>query len=63
MMMMMKQIKNAVETQKFEYIEIPNPIDLKFGPVVAAPLYPTRRLCKTIGIFIQPILNFKKKLY
>ena len=52
-----KQIKNAVETQKSEYIEIPNPSDLKFRPFVAGPSCTTSRLSKLIDILLQPFLN------
>ena len=43
-----KQIKNAVETQKSEYIEIPNLNDLKFRPIITSPFCPTKRLSKLI---------------
>ena len=52
-----KQIKNAVETQKSKYIEIPNPSDLKFRPNVAGPSCPTSRLSNQIDILLQLFLN------
>ena len=52
-----KQIKNAVVTQKSEYIEIPNPNDLKFRPIAAGPSFPTSRLSKLIDILLQPFRN------
>ena len=52
-----KQIKNAIETQKSEYIEIPNPSDLKFRPIVSGQSCPTSRLSKLIDILLQPFLN------
>ena len=52
-----KQIKNAVETQKSEYLEIPNPGDLKFRPIVAGLSCPTSRLSKLIDILLQPFLK------
>ena len=52
-----KQIKNAGETQKSEYIEIPNPSDLKFTPIVAGPSCPTSKISKLIDILLQPFLN------
>ena len=52
-----KQIKNAVETQKFEYIGIPNPSDLKFKPIVPSQSCPTNKLSKLIDILIQLFLN------
>ena len=51
-----KQIKNVIETQKSEYIEIPNSSDLKFKPIVAGPSCPTSRLSKLIDILLQPFL-------
>ena len=50
-----KQIKNAVEIQK--YTEILNPSDLKFRPIVAGPSCPTSRPSKLIDILLQPFLN------
>lgn len=32
-----REIKAAIETQKSEYISIPNPSDLTFRPIVAGP--------------------------
>ena len=58
-----KQIKSAVETQKSEYIEIPKPSDLKFRPIVEGPSCMTIRLCKLIGILLQPFLNKILKSY
>ena len=52
-----KLIKNAIETPKSEYTEIPNPSDLKFRPIVAGPSFPTSRLSKLIDILLQPLLN------
>ena len=52
-----KQIENAIETRKSEYIEIPNPSDLKFRPIVAGPSCLRSRLSKIIDILLQPFLN------
>ena len=52
-----KKIKNAVETQKSEYIEIPNPSNLKCRPIVAGTSCPTSRLSKLIDILLQPFPN------
>ena len=52
-----KQIKNAVETQKSEYTEIPNPSDLKSRPIVADLSCPTSSLSKLTDILLQPFLN------
>ena len=52
-----KQIKNAVETQKIEYIEIPNPSDHKFRPIAADSSCPTSRLYKIMDILLHPFLN------
>ena len=52
-----KQIKNAKETQKSKYIEIPNPSDLKFRPIVAGLSCLTSRLSKLIDVLLQPFLN------
>ena len=57
-----KQIKNDVETQKFEYVEIPNPSDIKFWPIVAGRSCPTSRLSKRLEILLQLFLN-KIKIY
>ena len=51
-----KEIKIAVETPKSEYIEIPNPIDLKFRLLIAGPSCPTNRLSKLIDILLQLFL-------
>ena len=51
-----KQIKRAVETQKSEYIEIPNPSYLKFRSIVSGPSGPTNRLSKLIEILPEPFL-------
>ena len=50
-------MKNAVKSQKSEYIEIPNPSDLKFRPIVVVPSCSTNRLSKLINILLQPFLN------
>ena len=52
-----KQIKKTVETQKSEYIENPNPSDLKSRLIAADLLCPTSRLSKLIDILLQPFLN------
>ena len=57
-----KQIKNAVERQKSEYIEIPNPSDLKFRPIVAGRSCRTSRLSKLIDILLQPFFLNKKAI-
>ena len=57
-----KQIKNAIETQKSKCIEIPNPSDLKFRPIIAGPSGPTSRLNKLIDILLHLFLN-KMKSY
>ena len=57
-----KQIKTAVETQKSENIEIPNPSVLKFRSIVAGSSSPTSRFSKLIDILLQSFLN-KIKLY
>ena len=49
-----------METQKSEYIEIPNPSDLKFKPIVTGPSCSTNRLSKLIDILLQPFLNNRK---
>ena len=55
-------MKIAVETQKSEFIEIPNPSDLKCRLIASGPLCPTNRLGKPIDIPIQPFL-YKTKSY
>ena len=55
-----KQIKKAVETQKSEYIKIPNPSDLKFRSTEVGLLCPTSRLSKLIDILLQTFLKKKK---
>ena len=54
---MSKDIKIVAETQESEYVEIPDPNDLKFKPIVAGPPCSTNRLRKLIDIQLQPILN------
>ena len=48
--------KKAVETQKSDYIETPNPGDLKFRHIVVGPSCPTNRLGKRRH-FITTFLN------
>ena len=47
----------AVETQKSEYIIIPNHSDHKFRPIVAGQSCLTSRLSKLIDILLQYFLN------
>jgi len=44
-------------TQKSEYIEIQDPNDLLFRPIVAGPACPTNRISKLIDILLQPFLK------
>ena len=44
------EIKIAVETQISEFPEIPNPSEIKFKPIVAASLLPTKKLSKLTDI-------------
>ena len=44
--------KKAVETQKSEYIEIPDSSDLKFRPIPAGPSFPTNRLRKLVDFLL-----------
>ena len=57
-----EEIKNAIETQRSEYIEILNPKDLKFRPIIAGPVCPTHRLSRLADILLQPFLR-KVKSY
>ena len=50
-------IKNAIQIQQSEYIEIHRPKDLKFRPIVAGPSCPTHRLSNLIDILLQPFLK------
>ena len=45
------EINKAVEIQKSDLIEIPNPRDLKFRPMVADPSCTTNKFSKLIDIF------------
>ena len=51
------KIKITGETQILEYVEILNPSDLKFRPIVEGSSCPTKRFSKLIDILIQPFLN------
>ena len=53
---MSRKIKIAVETQKSEYREIPDPSDLKFTPMVAGSSY-QNRLSKLKDLLLKPFLN------
>ena len=53
----LKKLKTAVETQKYENIEIPNNRDLKIRPIVASLPCPINRLSKLIDILLQHFLN------
>lgn len=55
-----EQIKYAISTQNSEYIQIHNPDDLKFRPIVAGPACPTSRLSNLIDILLQPFTNLIK---
>ena len=52
-----KQIKKNVQTENFEYIEIPNPINVKFRPIAAGLSRPSSRLSKLINILLHSFLN------
>ena len=43
--------------QKSEFIEILNPEDLKFRPIIAGPSCPTHRLSNVVDILLQPFLK------
>lgn len=51
-----QQILSAIEEQNSEYIEIKNPSDLKFRPIVAGPACPTHRLSNLIDILLKPFI-------
>ena len=53
---MSNEIKIAVETQKSEYTEIPNPSDIKFSSRKVGPLISTNRLGIIMNILLQPFL-------
>ena len=55
-------LKIAIETQKSEYKEIPNPNDLKFISIKAGSLYPAKKLSKQIDNLSQLFLH-KLKSY
>ena len=52
-----KLIKEAICEQNSEYIEILNPDDLKFRPIIAGPACPTHRLSNLVDILLQPFVN------
>ena len=50
-------IKEAINTQKSEYIEIKSPTDLKFRPIVAGTSSPTQHLSNLIDILLQKFIT------
>lgn len=56
------EIKQAIETQNQNYINILRPTDLKFRPIVAGPCCPTHRLSNILDILLKPFLD-KTKSY
>ena len=52
-----KEIKNAIKTQNKEYIEIANPRDLKFRPIIAGPANPTHRISNLVDLLLQPFMR------
>ena len=52
-----EEIKKAIEIQKAEYIELHNPEDLKFRPIIAGPACPTHRISNLTDILLQPFLQ------
>ena len=56
------EIETAILAQKSEYIELLEPKDLKFRPIVAGPSCPTHRLSNITDILLQPFLE-KVKSY
>ena len=50
-----KEIKIAVEIQKSEYIEIPEPSDYKFKPIVGGPTSPHKQTQQTNRHFTTTI--------
>ena len=50
-------MKKVIETQKSEYMEIPDPSDLKFRPIVEGPSWPQNRVRKLTDILLQLFLN------
>ncbi len=50
-------IIKAIEEQNCEYIEISNPADLQFRPIVAGPTCPTHRLSHLIDVLISPLVK------
>ena len=55
-------IQDACKTQNSEYIEISDPLDLQFRPIVAGPSCETSRLSCLIDILLKP-LTIKVKSY
>ena len=55
-----KTIIKAINDQNLEYIEILNPPDLKFRPIVAGPACPTHRISHLIDQLILPFVKFVK---
>ena len=51
------EIQNKIITQNSEYIQILNPSDLKFRPIVAGPSCPTHRISNLMDILLQPFLK------
>jgi len=53
-------IGEAIKQQKCEYIEVENPEDLKFRPIVGGPQSATHRLSHFIDIILKPLCSSVK---
>ena len=51
------EIKKVIQTQNSGYVEVPNPEDLKFRPIIAGPESPTNRLSNLTDELLQPFLE------
>ena len=55
-----KEINEAIQQLKAEYIEIKSPSDLTFRPIVAGPSCPTSRISHIVDILIKPLQEVTK---
>ncbi len=55
-----KLIIEAIKEQNNECIQLLNPGDLKFRPIVAGPVNPTHRLSHLMDLLLQPLVKYVK---
>ena len=55
-----KLIQKAIEEQNSSCVNIQDPEDLKFRPIVAGPICPTSRLSNLLDILLRPFIKYVK---